>query len=92
MRAVWGGGVVYADWFRGYGKLMIIHHGEKDYTVVAHMSQLTKTKGERVEIGEIVGHAGDTGSMDGCLVHFEIWHEGRADNPLKWLRRGGGGR
>ena len=92
VRAVWGGGVVYADWFRGYGKLMIIHHGEKDYTVVAHMSQLTKRKGDRVEIGEIVGHAGDTGSMDGCLVHFEIWHEGRADNPLKWLQRGGGRR
>jgi len=92
VRAVWGGGVVYADWFRGYGKLMIIHHGEKDYTVVAHMSQLTKRRGERVETGEIVGHAGDTGSMDGCLVHFEIWHEGRADNPLKWLQRGGGGR
>jgi septal ring factor EnvC (AmiA/AmiB activator) len=92
VRAVWGGGVVYADWFRGYGKLMIIHHGKKDYTVAAHMSQLTKRKGERVEIGEIVGHAGETGSMDGCLVHFEVWHRGRADDPLKWLQRGGGGR
>jgi septal ring factor EnvC (AmiA/AmiB activator) len=92
VRAVWGGGVVYADWFRGYGKLMIVHHGRKDYTVVAHLSQLTKRKGERVETGEIVGHAGDTGSMDGCLVHFEIWHQGAAHDPLKWLKRGGGGR
>jgi septal ring factor EnvC (AmiA/AmiB activator) len=92
VRAVWGGSVVFADWFRGYGKLMIIHHGEKDYTVVAHLSNLTKGKGERVEIGEIVGHAGDTGSMDRCLVHFEIWHRGQADDPLKWLRKGGGSR
>ncbi len=86
VRAVWGGGVEYADWFRGYGKLLIIHHGAKDYTVVAHLSDLTKRKGERVEAGEIVGLAGDTGSVDGCVVHFEIWHGGRPEDPLKWLR------
>ena len=90
VRAVWSGGVVYADWFRGYGKLVIVHHGEKDYTVVAHLSRLAKRKGERVETGEILGDAGDTGSMEGCLVHFEIWHAGRAKDPLKWLRGGGG--
>jgi murein hydrolase activator len=91
VRAVWGGGVVFADWFRGYGKIMIIHHGEKDYTVAAHLGRLAKKTGEQVETGEIVGHAGDTGSTEGCLVHFEIWHEGRPDDPLAWLRQGGGG-
>ena len=90
VRAVWGGGVEFADWFRGYGKLLIIHHGAKDYTIVAHLSELTKRKGERVEAGEIVGRAGDTGSVDGCLVHFEIWHAGRPEDPLKWLRAGSG--
>lgn len=90
VRAVWSGGVVYADWFRGYGKLVIIHHGQKDYTVLAHLSRLAKRKGERVETGEIVGHAGETGSMEGCLVHFELWNGGSAKDPLRWLRRGGG--
>jgi septal ring factor EnvC (AmiA/AmiB activator) len=87
--AVCGGSVAYADWFRGYGKLLIIHHGQKDYTVSAHLSELTKRKGERVETGEIVGRAGETGSVVGCLVHFEIWHSGRPEDPLKWLHRGG---
>ncbi len=90
VRAVWGGGVAFADWFRGYGKLLIIHHGEQDYTVLAHLSGLTKRKGERVEAGEVLGHAGETGSVDGCLVHFEIWHKGTPEDPLKWLRKSGG--
>jgi septal ring factor EnvC (AmiA/AmiB activator) len=87
VKAVWGGGVVYADWFRGYGKLLIIHHGKKDYTIMSHLSQLTKHKGERVEAGEVVGMAGETGSVDGCVVHFEVWHGGKARNPLDWLKR-----
>lgn len=90
VRAVWGGSVAFADWFRGYGKLMIIHHGEKDYTVAAHLNELTKRKGERVEAGEVLGHAGATGSVDGCLVHFEVWHVGKPEDPLKWLQKGGG--
>lgn len=90
VRAVWGGNVAFADWFRGYGKLLIIHHGEKDYTIAAHLNELTKSKGERVEAGEVLGHAGATGSVDGCLVHFEIWHVGKPEDPLKWLQKGGG--
>jgi len=85
VRAIYGGGVVYADWFRGYGKLLIIHHGAKDYSIISHMSQLTKTKGERVESGEIIGITGDTGSVEGCMVHFEIWHQGKPRDPLKWI-------
>jgi septal ring factor EnvC (AmiA/AmiB activator) len=84
--------VAYADWFRGYGKLLIIHHGDQDYTIIAHLSELTKRKGERVEAGEIIGHAGATGSVDGCLVHFEIWHGGRPEDPLKWLYASSGRR
>ena len=90
VRAVWGGSVAFADWFRGYGKLLIIHHGEKDYTVAAHLNELTKSEGERVETGEVLGHAGATGSVDGCLVHFEVWHVGKPEDPLQWLQKGGG--
>ncbi len=90
VRAICGGGVVYADWFRGYGKLLIVHHGKKDYTILSHMSRLTKNKGERVERGEIVGHAGDTGSVEGCLVHFELWHDGKPRDPIKWLKKNRG--
>jgi len=86
VRAVWAGEVAFADWFRGYGKLMIVNHGAKSYTVLSHMSRLTKKKGDRVAPGDIVGYAGDTGSLEGSMVHFEIWHGGKPGDPLQWLR------
>ena len=92
VRAVWSGRVAYADWFRGYGKLMIIHHGAKSYSVVSHLSRLTRKKGDVVEPGEIVGYAGDTGALEGPMVHFEIWHEGKPSDPVRWLRAGRGAR
>jgi len=88
VRCVHGGEVVYADWFQGYGKLIIVHHGGKYYTISAHLNRLTKRVNERVEQGEIIGYAGDTGSMEGCLVHFEILHKGVHYDPLKWIRGG----
>jgi len=87
VRAVWGGAVAYADWFRGYGKLIIIDHGQATYTVLSHLSDLTKREGEPVETGEIVGYAGDTGSLEGCLVHFEFWKKGTPQDPLRWIRK-----
>lgn len=86
VRAVWKGSVVFADWFRGYGKLMIIHHGGKSYTVLSYLSRLLKKEGERVEPGEIVGYAGGGGSFEEGVVHFEVWHRGRPENPLEWVR------
>jgi septal ring factor EnvC (AmiA/AmiB activator) len=87
VRAVWRGSVVYADWFRGQGNLVIVDHGQKHFSVLSHLSRMTKKQGEAVEIGDIVGYAGDTGSMEGPLVHFEIWHQGQAQNPLQWIQK-----
>ena len=86
VRAIWGGEVRYAGWFRGYGQMVIIQHGEQDFTVLSHLNGLTKRKGERAEAGEVVGHAGETGSTEGCLVHFEVWHGGQPVDPLDWIR------
>lgn len=86
VKAVWKGSVVFADWFRGYGKLMIIHHGGKSYTVLSCLSRLVKKEGERVDAGEIVGYAGGGGSFEEGIVHFEVWHRGRPQDPLEWIR------
>jgi len=86
VKAVWKGSVVFADWFRGYGKLMIIHHGGKSYTVLSYLSRLLKKEGEPVDAGEIVGYAGGGGSFEEGVVHFEVWHRGRPQDPLEWIR------
>lgn len=86
VRAIYEGTVLYADWFKGYGNIIIIDHGGSYYSLSAHVSKLFKSVGERVEAGEVIALAGDTGSLKGNCLYFELRHHGKPLNPLKWLR------
>ncbi len=88
VKNVFNGEVMFAQWLKGYGNLMIINHGNNYYTLYAHVEELYKKKGERVGTGEIIGTAGDTGSIKGPCLHFEIRHHGKPVDPLKWLKKG----
>jgi septal ring factor EnvC (AmiA/AmiB activator) len=85
IRAVHGGTVIYADWFRGYGNLMIIDHGNDFCTVYAHAEELFKAEGDSVDTDEVIGTVGDTGSLAGTKLYFEIRHKGKPIDPLAWL-------
>jgi septal ring factor EnvC (AmiA/AmiB activator) len=76
--AVYAGKVLYADWFKGYG----------NYTVYAHLQDLYKKKGDRVNTGEDIATVGDAGSMIGPVLHFEVRHHGKPLDPLKWIVKG----
>jgi septal ring factor EnvC (AmiA/AmiB activator) len=88
IRAVSDGHVLYASWFKGYGNMIIIDHGDSYYTVYAHAEELFTTKGTRVETGQVVATVGDSGSMIGPNLHFEIRHHGKPIDPLKWIKKG----
>ena len=88
VKNVFSGEVMFAQWLKGYGNLMIINHGNNYYTLYAHVEELHKKKGERVDTGEIIGTAGDTGSIKGPCLHFEVRHHGKPVDPLKWLKKG----
>lgn len=79
---------MFAQWLKGYGNLIVIDHGGSYYTLYAHVEDVFKLKGEPVEGGEIIATAGDTGSIKGTYLHFEIRHHGKALNPMKWLKKG----
>ncbi len=85
IRPVGGGRVIYADWLRGYGNLVIIDHGSGYYTVYAHASRLLVEKGERVSAGQVIARVGDTGSLTGPGLYFEIRHGGSTENAMLWL-------
>jgi septal ring factor EnvC (AmiA/AmiB activator) len=85
IRAVHEGRVLYSDWFKGYGKIIIIDHGEGYYSLSGHLSTLLKNVGDVVRAGEIVALAGDTGSLKGPCLYFEIRQRGKPLNPLTWL-------
>lgn len=87
VRAVHDGQVVYADWYKGYGRLVIIDHGEGLYTLYGNLSQLEVGGGDRVTRGRVVGLAGDTGSLKGSKLYFEIRRNGEAEDPLLWLAK-----
>ncbi|WP_035240074.1 peptidoglycan DD-metalloendopeptidase family protein [Desulfobacter vibrioformis] len=88
VKNVFSGEVMFAQWLKGYGNLMIINHGNNYYTLYAHVEELYKKKGERVDTGEVIGTAGDTGSIKGPCLHFEVRHHGKPVDPLKWLEKG----
>lgn len=84
--AVYDGDVIYADKFLGYGNVIMIDHGNGYFTLYAHLSQMDVIINQPVAMGEIVGKCGDTGSLDGPMLHFEIRKDGKPSNPLDFLK------
>ena len=82
VNAVWTGKVLYASDFRGYGKLMIIDHGNKYFTLYAQMNRFMKQVGEQVTSGEVIAYSGFEGRD---YVYFEIRHNGQPVDPRPWL-------
>jgi murein hydrolase activator len=80
--------ILYAGWFKGYGKMIIIDHGQHYYTVYAHAEELFKDKGDSVESGEVIATVGDSGSISGPELYFEVRHYGKPVDPLEWIRKG----
>lgn len=87
IRAVEGGRVVFADRFSGYGKMMIVDHGQRYYTVYAHLADVLKKTGEMVYKGEPIGLVGDSDSLSGTRLYFEIRKDGRPLDPTPWFKR-----
>lgn len=88
VQAVQKGRILFAGWFKGYGKMIIIDHGHQYYTVYAHAEELFKNKGDPVESGEVIATVGDSGSVSGPELYFEVRHHGKPVDPLEWIKTG----
>jgi len=77
------GRVIFANTLRGYGKLMILDHGDKYYTLYAHMARFTKQVGDAVAAAEVIAYSGYEGRD---AIYFEIRQGGKPLNPADWLR------
>ncbi len=87
IRAVEAGKVVFADRFSGYGRMIIVDHGQRYYSVYAHLSDLIKKTGEPVQKGEPIGLVGDSDSLAGARLYFEIRKDGKPVDPLPWFKK-----
>ena len=88
IHALYDGMIIYSSWFKGYGNMIVIAHGENYCSVYAHIEEFFKTKGDKIEQNEVIATVGDTGSMVGSGLYFELRHHGKPVNPLGWLNLG----
>jgi murein DD-endopeptidase MepM/ murein hydrolase activator NlpD len=85
--AVYGGHVIYTGWFKGYGNLIILDHDNEYYTLYAHMAEIGVKEGDDVRQGQRLGTVGDTGSLEGPRLYFEVRYQGKPQDPEQWLRQ-----
>jgi len=87
VRACWPGKVVHAGWFKGYGNLVILDHGDGFFSLMAHLDLLAHAVGDELGLGEVVGTVGDTGSLKGAYLYFELRDGQKPLDPERWLTR-----
>ena len=87
VRAVHGGDIIYADWLRGQGLLMVVDHGEGWLSLYAQNHSLLRGVGDRVSAGDIIGKAGASGGSETSGLYFEIRHRGEPVDPGEWIPR-----
>ncbi len=87
VRAALGGAVVFAGWRNAvYGNFVILDHGDGVRTRYAHNSRILVKKGERVVQGQIIATSGETGRVTGPHIHFEVFRDSKAVDPLQHAR------
>ncbi|HDS00924.1 MAG TPA: hypothetical protein ENO07_02790 [candidate division Zixibacteria bacterium] len=77
--------VAHAAYLRGYGNMVIVDHGKGWYTLYGHLSRMSRSVGENVERGEILGYSGETGSNVGPILFFGIRKRDQSYDPIEWL-------
>ena len=87
IRSVLAGQVVYADWLKGYGLVIIIDHANGVFSLYAHASKVLTSVGARIEAGEAIGETGDTGMTGENTLYFELREGAEPVDPLVWLSK-----
>jgi septal ring factor EnvC (AmiA/AmiB activator) len=85
IHAVAAGKIVFAEWLRGFGNLLIIDHGNDFLSVYANNEALRGAVGATVTAGQLIATAGNSGGYPDPGLYFELRHRGRAFDPLKWI-------
>jgi septal ring factor EnvC (AmiA/AmiB activator) len=86
-RAIYSGKVVFAEWFKGYGQLVIVNHGEGYHSLYANLSEIFLRTGDIIESNREIGRVGDSSMFNKPALYFEIRYNGKPLNPVQWLKK-----
>jgi len=86
IKSIYDGSVIFADYFKGYGNMIIIDHGGGYFSLYAHAARILKKVGAEIARNETVATVGDTDSSRGPMLYFEIRHQGKPVDPAGWVR------
>ena len=87
IRSTMSGVVTTITYIRGYGTTVIIDHGGGFYTVYSHVTNIQTQVDSEVRSGDVIAYMGDSGSVNGSKLHFEVWGKGQKLDPEKWLMK-----
>ena len=85
VKSVAAGQVVYADWLRGFGNLLVVDHGDGFLSVYGNNQSLLRETGDTVRPGEAVATVGSSGGNPESGLYFELRYQGQAFDPLRWV-------
>ena len=86
VRAIFPGRVDYSGWLKGYGQIVIINHGSRFFSISAHLMERNKSEGDMVSKGDVIGLLGQSESLAGPRLYFELRRGGSNLDPFKWLK------
>lgn len=86
IRAVYDGEVIFADYFKGYGNMIIVDHGDGFFSLYAHASSVAKRVGAKVSRNDVLASVGEVDSSKGPILYFEIRYQGKPVDPSPWFR------
>ncbi len=87
VKAVHIGKVVFAEWFKGYGKLMIVNHGDGYHTLYGSLSEIFSKVGDIINKEQIIGQVGNSGIVNASGLYFELRYKGKPLDPVQWLKK-----
>ena len=87
VKAVFDGKILFAGSLEGYGNLVIVGHGNKYHSLYGHLDDINVSVDEVVKTDEIIGLSGDSGSLEGEVLYFELRKNGKPIQPLPWFRK-----
>lgn len=87
VRSVYAGKVIFAEWFKGFGQLIIINHGSGYHTLYGNLSEIFSNVGDIIRENQVIGKVGTSGVINAPGIYFEIRYKGKPLDPTQWLKK-----